>query len=97
MPIASATQHRNISIRTLLIELAQRRNRERDMTGTLIVAAMETSLLTLQATKVMVMPLLALIDGGKAARPYADFLSCDDLRALIRELPSLIFHAEAID
>jgi hypothetical protein len=55
------------------------------MTGTLIVAAVETSLLTLQATKVMVMPLLALIEGGKAARPDSDFLSCDDLRALIRK------------
>jgi hypothetical protein len=66
------------------------------MTGTFIVAAMETSLLTLQATRVIMMPLLSLIEGGKAARPYADFLSCDDLRALIRELPSLISHAEAI-
>jgi hypothetical protein len=46
---------------------------------------METSLLTLQAAKVMVRPLLALIEGGKAARPDSDFLSCDDLRALIPE------------
>jgi hypothetical protein len=67
------------------------------MTGTLIVAAMETSLLTLQATKVMVMPLLALIESGKAARPDSNFLSCDDLRTLIRKRPSLIFHAGAID
>jgi hypothetical protein len=55
------------------------------MTGTSIVAAMEASLLTIQATKVMVMPLLALIDSAKVGRQASDFLSCDDLRAIIRK------------
>jgi hypothetical protein len=55
---------------------------------------METSLLTLQAAKVMVLPLLALIEGGKAARPDSDFLSCDDLRA---HPEATVFPAEAID
>jgi hypothetical protein len=62
------------------------------MIGTSIVAAMETSFLTLQATKVVVMPLLALIEGGKAAQP--DLLSCDDLRAIIRTQKC---HAGAIE
>jgi hypothetical protein len=61
---------------------------ECDMIGTLIVAAMETSLLTIQAAKVMVMPLLVLIEGGKAGWPVSDFSSCDDLRAIIRKQPS---------
>jgi hypothetical protein len=39
------------------------------MTGTLIVAAMETSLFTLQATRVLVMPYWPLSKDGKAARP----------------------------
>jgi hypothetical protein len=64
------------------------------MTGTLIVAAMETSLLTPQSYGDA---FTGLIESGKAARPDSDFLSCDDLRALIRNRPSLIFHAEAID
>jgi hypothetical protein len=55
------------------------------MIGAAIVGAMETSLLSIQATRVMVMPLLALVGSGKTAR--ADSLSCDDLRAIIRELP----------
>ena len=46
---------------------------------------MEASLLTIEATKVMVMPLLALIDSAKVGRPASDFLSCDDLRAIIRK------------
>ena len=55
------------------------------MIGASIVVAMETSLLSVQATRVMVMPLLALVETGKTAR--ADSLSCDHLRAIIRELP----------
>jgi hypothetical protein len=55
------------------------------MIGASIVVAMETSLLSVQATRVMVMPLLALVESGKTSR--ADSLSCDDLRAIIRELP----------
>jgi hypothetical protein len=55
------------------------------MIGASIVVAMETSLLSVQATRVMVMPLLALVESGKTAR--ADSLSCHELRAIIRELP----------
>jgi hypothetical protein len=47
------------------------------MIGNLIVAAMETSLLALQATRVVVMPFLDLVEAGKAARQ--NYLSCDDL------------------
>jgi hypothetical protein len=54
-----------------------------------IVGAMETSLLGLQATMVMVMPLLALVETGKAAGQQ--FLSCDDLRT-IREMPGAREH-----
>ncbi len=54
------------------------------MIGSSIVGAMETSLLGIQAARVMVMPLLALIETGKQADPH--FLSCDDLRSIIREM-----------
>lgn len=57
------------------------------MLGTSIVIAMETSLLTLQASKVVVMPLLSLIEGGKASG--RSHLSCDDLRSIIRMQPDL--------
>ena len=57
------------------------------MIGTLIVIAMETSLLTLQASKVIVMPLLTLIEGGKASGLPP--LGCDDLRSIIRKQPDL--------
>jgi hypothetical protein len=60
------------------------------MIGMSIVAAMEASLLTIQATKVMVMPLLALIDGGKAGPSGSEFLSCDDLRTIIRKRSSCL-------
>lgn len=67
------------------------------MIGTLIVAAMETSLLTIQATKVMVMPSLALIEARKAARSDSDFLSCDDLRAIIRCQTTWWRNSEVVD
>jgi len=54
------------------------------MIGGSIVVAMETALLSVQATRVMVLPLLALVESGKRAPP--DLLSCDDLRSIIREL-----------
>jgi len=56
------------------------------MIGSSIVGAMETSLLGIQATRVMVMPLLALFQAAKEAGQQ--FLSCDDLRAIIRAMPS---------
>lgn len=56
------------------------------MIGSSIVSAMETSLLGIQATRVMVMPLLALFQAGKEAGQQ--LLSCDDLRAIIRAMPS---------
>jgi hypothetical protein len=54
------------------------------MIGASIVAAMETSLLAVQATRVMVMPSLALVESGKAA--WLDYFSPEDLRAIIRQL-----------
>lgn len=56
------------------------------MIGSSIVGAMETSLLGIQAARVMVMPLLALVETGKQAAQH--FLSCDDLRSIIREMPN---------
>ena len=56
------------------------------MIGSSIVGAMETSLLGMQAARVMVMPLLALIETGKQAGQH--FLSCDDLRSIIRQMPN---------
>jgi hypothetical protein len=47
------------------------------MIGTSIVAAMETSLLAVQATRVMVMPSLAIVECGKAA--WQDYFTGDDL------------------
>lgn len=55
------------------------------MIGSSIVGAMETSLLGIQAARVLVMPLLALVESGKQAGQH--FLSCDDLRNIIREMP----------
>jgi len=40
----------------------------------------------MQAARVMVMPLLALIETGKQAGQH--FLSCDDLRSIIKEMPN---------
>ena len=56
------------------------------MIGSSIVGAMEASLLGIQATRVVVMPLLALFQTGKEAGQQ--FLSCDELRAIIRAMPS---------
>ncbi len=55
------------------------------MIGSSIVGAMETLLLGIQATRVMVMPVLALVESGKAAR--LEFFTCDELRTIIREVP----------
>jgi hypothetical protein len=80
---ASANLQRNFVGRTLLIVgVLDTAREDRNMVGTSIVAAMETSLLCLQATRVIVMPILALIESTKADRQ--DFSSCHEPCAVVQ-------------
>jgi hypothetical protein len=58
-----------------------------DMIGSSIVAVMETTLIAMQAVRVMVLPFVVLLEDG-SANHSAEFLpdfSSDDLRTIIRE------------
>jgi hypothetical protein len=65
------------------------RAQESDIIGSSIVVAMETSLLAVQAPRVVIMPFLDLVDAGKAWQTYVSWANLRECRALKKLVETL--------